>query len=85
MRQTLIKAHVPFPISPLVCALLASVMIVAIATSAIRNIKASCPVAWLAAFLYLPEPLYLLILIWLFLSGPGWLSADHLVLSQICV
>jgi putative oxidoreductase len=72
-------------LTPLVCALLASVMIVAIVTSAIRNIKASCPLAWLAAFLYLPEPLYLLVLIWLFLSGPGWLSVDHLVLSQICV
>jgi hypothetical protein len=34
-------------------------MIMAIATSAIRNVKASCPVAWLAEFLYLPEPLYL--------------------------
>jgi len=33
--------------------------------------------------LYLPEVLYLLILIWLFFSGPGWLSVDHLVLSQI--
>jgi putative oxidoreductase len=67
---------------PLACALLAFMMIVAIATNAIPNIKASCPVAWLAEFLYLPEPLYLVILIWLFFSGPGWLSVDHLVLSQ---
>jgi hypothetical protein len=58
-------------------------MIVAIATTAIRNVKASSPTDWLAAFLYLPEPLYLVILIWLFFSGPGWLSVDHLILSQI--
>ena len=68
-------------LTPLACALLAFVMIVAIATIATRNIKASSPTEWLAAFLYLPEPLYLVILIWLFFSGPGWLSIDHLVLS----
>jgi putative oxidoreductase len=68
-------------LTPLASAMLGCVMIVAIATSAIRNIKASCPLAWLAEFLYLPEPLYLVILIWLFFSGPGWLSVDHLVLS----
>src|SRR5213592_3627461 len=67
---------------PLVCALLACLMIVAIATIAIRNIKASSPAEWLAAFLYLPEPLYLVILIWLFFSGSGWLSVDNLLLSQ---
>ena len=69
-------------VTPLACALLAFVMIAAIATTAIRNIKASSPAEWLAAFLYLPEPLYLVILIWLFFSGPGWLSIDNLLLSQ---
>ena len=69
-------------VTPLACALLAFVMIAAIATTAIRNIKASSPAEWLAAFLYLPEPLYLVILIWLFFSGPGWLSVDNLLLSQ---
>jgi putative oxidoreductase len=69
-------------VTPLACALLAFVMIAAIATTAIRNIKASAPAEWLAAFLYLPEPLYLVILIWLFFSGPGWLSVDKLVLLQ---
>ncbi len=70
-------------LTPLASVMLSCVMIMAIATSAMRNVKASCPVAWLAEFLYLPEPLYLVILIWLFFSGPGWLSVDHLVLSQI--
>ena len=104
MRQTLIKAHVPFPeinaafvstvefvcgcllvlgaMTPPACALLMGVMIVAIATTAIRKIKATSPVEWLAGFLYLPEVLSLVILFWLFFSGPGWLSVDHLVLSQ---
>jgi len=68
-------------LTPLACALLAFVMVMAIATIAIRNIKAPSPTEWLAEFLYLPEPLYLVILIWLLFSGPGWLSVDHLVLS----
>ena len=70
-------------VTPLACALLVCLMLVAITTIPIRNIKASSPADWLSAFLYLPEVLYLLILIWLFFSGPGWLSVDHLVLSQI--
>ena len=65
----------------LACALLGCVMFMAIATTAIRNIKASSPAEWLAQFLYLPEPLYLVILIWLFFSGAGRLSVDHIVLS----
>src|SRR5438552_3736075 len=69
-------------LTPLVCALLACLMIVAIVTTGIHNIKACSPAKWLAAFLYLPEPLYLVVLIWLFFSGPGWLSVDRLLLSQ---
>jgi putative oxidoreductase len=104
MRQTLIKAHVPFPdlnaalvstaefgcgfllvigaLTPLASAVLGCVMIVAIGTTAIRNIKAPSPLGWLAEFLYLPEVLYVVILLWLFFSGSGWLSVDQLVLSQ---
>jgi len=67
-------------VTPLASALLAVLMIVAIGTIAIRNVKASSPAEWLAVFLYLPEVLYLVILIWLFFSGPGWLSIDHLFL-----
>jgi putative oxidoreductase len=69
-------------LTPLASAILGCVMIVAIMTSAIRNIKASCPLRWLAEFLYLPEVLYLVILIWLFFSGPGWLSVDRLFFSR---
>lgn len=66
-------------ITPLACAMLSGVMIVAIATTAIRNIRATSPVGLLSEFLYLPEVLLLVILLWLFLSGPGWLSIDHLL------
>ena len=70
-------------LTPLACALLACVMIVALAAIAVPNIKAPLVLGWLAEFLYLPEVLYLIILFWLFLSGPGWLSVDRFVLSQL--
>jgi len=66
-------------LTPLACLMLGCVMIMAIAMIAIRNVKASSPLNWLSEFLYLPEVLYLVILIWLFFSGPGWLSVDHLI------
>jgi putative oxidoreductase len=65
------------------CVLLGSVMIMAIATTAIRNIKATSLLGWLSEFLYLPEVLCLVILVWLFFSGAGWLSVDHLIVSKI--
>jgi putative oxidoreductase len=70
-------------LTPVASAMLGGVMIVAIATSAIRNIKATSLLSWVAEFLYLPEVLYLVILIWLFFSGPGWLSIDHVFLSRM--
>jgi putative oxidoreductase len=66
-------------LTPLACAMLGCLMIMAIATTAVPNIKASSPLNWLSEFLYLPEVLYSVILIWLFFSGPGWLSVDHLI------
>lgn len=68
--------------TPLACVMLSYVLIVAIATIAVRNIKASSPLGWLSEFLYLPEVVYLIILFWLFLSGPGWFSVDHLILTH---
>jgi len=70
-------------ITPLACAMLSGVMVVAIATTAIRNIKATSPLGWLSEFFYLPEVLCLVILVWLFFSGAGWLSVDHLIVSKI--
>ena len=69
-------------LTPLACALLAFVMLMAITTTAIRNIKGTCPLGWVSEFLYLPEVLLLVILLWLFFSGPGWFSVDDLLLSQ---
>jgi putative oxidoreductase len=69
--------------TPLACVMLGCVMIMAIATTAIRNVKAPPLLGWLSEFLYLPEVLSLVILVWLFLSGPGWFSIDHLLFSQI--
>jgi putative oxidoreductase len=66
----------------LACVVLAGVMLVAIGTTAIKSIKAPPLLGWLSEFLYLPEVLYLVILFWLFLSGPGWFSIDHLFLSK---
>jgi putative oxidoreductase len=66
-------------ITPLACIMLGGVMIVAIATSAIRSIKAPLVLGWLSELLYLPEVLCLVILFWLFLSGPGWFSLDYLL------
>ena len=68
--------------TPFACMMLSGVMVVAIVTIAVRNIKASSPFGWLSEFLYLPEVLYLVILVWLFLSGPGWFSVDHLILCK---
>ena len=70
-------------LTPMACIMLACVMIVALATTAVPNIKAPLLLDWLAESLYLPEVLYLVILIWLFFSGPGWLSVDHLILSNL--
>ncbi len=69
-------------LTPLACVMLGCLMIVAIATSAIKNIKAPPLLGWLSEFLYLPEVLYLVILFWLFLSGPGWFSLDCLIFSR---
>jgi putative oxidoreductase len=69
-------------LTPVACVMLGGVMMVAIATSAIKNIKAPPILGWLAEFLYLPEVLYLVILFCLFLSGPGRLSVDHLILVR---
>jgi len=71
-------------ITPLACVILSGLMIVAVATGGIKNIKPTSPTGWLAEFLYLSEVLYLVILLWLFLSGP-WFSVDHLVLSEACL
>jgi len=67
-------------LTPLCSLALVIVMIVAIATNRIQSIQASGVLAWLDDFLYLPEVLYLMILVWLIFSGPGRYSLDGLIL-----
>jgi putative oxidoreductase len=66
-------------LTPLCAAVLACDMTVAIATNRIHGIQASGVLAWLDDFLYLPEVLYTLILVWLIFSGPGRYSIDGLI------
>ncbi len=68
-------------LAPLCCLMLSGVMIGVLSTTILPGIKAESVISWLGEFLYLPEVLYLVILVWLLFSGPGWLSVDHLILS----
>ena len=63
--------------TPVSCLLLIGVMVGALATTLIPALKAGSVIDWLAEFLYLPEVLYVVILVWLLLAGPGWLSVDR--------
>ena len=69
-------------LTPLCAAMLMGDMIVAIATNRIHSVHASSVLAWLDDFLYLPEVLYTLILVWLIFSGPGRYSIDGLIASK---
>jgi putative oxidoreductase len=70
-------------LTPLCAAMLMGDMIVAIATNRIHSIQASGVLAWLDDFLYLPEVLYALILVWLIFSGPGRFSVDGLIAWRV--
>jgi putative oxidoreductase len=70
-------------LTPLCAAMLMGDMIVAIATNRIQSIQASRVLAWLDDFLYLPEVLYVLILVWLIFSGPGRYSVDGFIASRV--
>jgi putative oxidoreductase len=70
-------------ITPVCAAMLMADMMVAIATTSIHGIQANGFLAWLDDFLYLPEVLYVLILLWLIFSGPGRYSVDGLVALRI--
>jgi putative oxidoreductase len=66
-------------LTPLCAAVLIGDMIVAIFTNRIGSIHAGGLLAWLDDFLYLPEVLYVLILLWLLFSGPGRYSFDGMI------
>ena len=66
-------------LTPLCCLMLSGVMVVALGTTVLPRVKAPSLANWLSSVLYLPEVLYLVILVWLFVSGPGWFSLDYLI------
>jgi putative oxidoreductase len=66
-------------LTPLCALLLVIDMIVAVASNRIHSIQATGVLAWLDDFLYLPEVLYVIILVWLIFSGPGRFSLDALI------
>jgi putative oxidoreductase len=70
-------------LTPLCAAMLVGDMTVAIATISIHTIKARGFLARLDDFLYLPEVLYVLILVWLIFSGPGRFSVDGIIAPGI--
>jgi len=64
-------------LSSLCCVALIIQMIVAIATVRLATIPAGLSfLDWLDDFLYLPETMYIIVLVWLICSGPGRLSVD---------
>ncbi len=66
-------------LTPVSCILLMGMMVVALITTVLPGVKESSFIAWVSAVLYLPEVLYLVILFWLLLAGPGRASVDHLI------
>ncbi|HKV26599.1 MAG TPA: DoxX family protein [Candidatus Acidoferrum sp.] len=71
-------------LSSLTCLALLIEMLVATVTTAVSTIrKGLSPLNWLDDFLYLPEVLYVLLLIWLIGSGPGKFSADSWIAGRL--
>jgi putative oxidoreductase len=71
-------------LSSAACVALLTDMTVATLTSAVSTLpKGLSPLNWLDDFLYLPEVLYVLFLIWLICSGPGKFSVDYWLASQL--
>ena len=71
-------------LSSLCCAALIIQMIMAIITVRLAMIPVGLSfLDWLDDFLYLPEAMYIIILIWLMCSGPGRLSVDNRIFRTL--
>jgi putative oxidoreductase len=71
-------------LTSLCCAALIIQMIVAIVTVQIATIPAGLSfLNWLDDLLYLPEAMYIIILIWLICSGPGTISVDRRIARSL--
>lgn len=66
-------------LTPLACLLLSGVMVVALATVILPQVKTTSVSSWLRSVLYLPEVLYLVILGWLLFAGAGRASIDFVI------
>ena len=62
-------------------------MLVAIATVEIHHAipKGLGPLDWLGYFLYLPQVMYVIMFVWLMVTGPGPHSVDHLLARKLGV
>ena len=62
-------------------------MIVAIATVEIHHAipKGLGPLDWLGWFLYLPQVMYVIMFVWLVITGPGPHSFDHVIARKLGV
>ena len=63
-------------------ALLVDMLVAILSTSLAAMPKGLSPLNWLDDFLYLPEPLYVLLFVWLICSGPGKFSVDYLIADR---
>ena len=71
-------------LSSLACVALLLDMLVAILTTKFSAIpEGLSPLNWLDDFLYFPEVLYVLLLIWLICSGPGKFSVDNWLAGKL--
>lgn len=69
-------------LTPLSAVMLIAVMLVALATTILPGVDAKSPIAWLGEVLYLPEVLFVVLLVWLMLAEPAWPGIDYLLLSS---
>ena len=60
-------------------------LVVAIATVEIHHAipPGLGPLDWLDWFLYLPQVLYVIMFVWLMVTGPGPVSVDHLIARRL--
>lgn len=66
-------------LTPVAAVLLSGVMIGALVTTHLPAVKAASLADWLGEVTFLPQTLTLVLLIWLSLSGPGFVSLDGLL------
>ena len=74
---------VGFLSSPACVALLVDMLVAILTTKLSAMPKGLPPLNWLDDFLYLPEVLYVLIIIWLICSGPGKFSVDYWLAGKL--